>query len=215
MPLHRPGSDLDQHRNPRDRKDPAPGGHRRLLPLLHVGLASARWLLSKPRKLEATKRHSVGHPELRPPWPTYFVTHPGSLSCDSPPALLDKLVPRRSSSTPFLARCQVGGGGVSRRPRKPEALRGTAPRARAPTRGARAPGPKTGRARCTCTALTPYAGGRGPRAERGGGVRSGSGSGSEHWGPSSSSSALPLSHRHRHRHRGARRRRAGRGGALH
>jgi hypothetical protein len=24
--LHRPGSDLDQHRNPRDRKDPAPGG---------------------------------------------------------------------------------------------------------------------------------------------------------------------------------------------
>jgi hypothetical protein len=37
---------------------------------------AARWLLSKPPKLEATKRHPVGHPELRFPWPTHFVAHP-------------------------------------------------------------------------------------------------------------------------------------------
>jgi hypothetical protein len=74
--------------------------------------SSARWLLSKPPKLEATKRHSVGHPHLRSPWPTpgYFVTHPDSLSCDSPPTLLDKLVPRRSSSNPVLARWGEAGG---------------------------------------------------------------------------------------------------------
>jgi hypothetical protein len=52
-------------------------------------------------------------------------------------------VPRRSSSNPILVRW----GGRGRREAPPEALRGTA--ARAPTRGARAPGPKTGRARCT------------------------------------------------------------------
>jgi hypothetical protein len=53
-------------------------------------------------------------------------------------------VPRRSSSNPILVRW--GGRGRGRREAPPEALRGTA--ARAPPRGARAPGPKTGRARC-------------------------------------------------------------------
>jgi hypothetical protein len=61
VPLHRPGSDLDQHRNPRDRKDSAPGGQRRLWSLLHVGFSSATWSLRRPPKLEATKRHPVGH----------------------------------------------------------------------------------------------------------------------------------------------------------
>jgi hypothetical protein len=68
----------------------------------------------RPTKLEATKRHPVGHPELRSSWPTYFVAHPGSLSCDSPPALLDKLVPSSQLLKPVFS--QVGGDGM--RPRK-------------------------------------------------------------------------------------------------
>jgi hypothetical protein len=51
--LHQPASHLDQNRKPSPCKDLALGGHRRLWPLLHVGLSSARWLLSKPPKLWA------------------------------------------------------------------------------------------------------------------------------------------------------------------
>jgi hypothetical protein len=65
--LHQPANPLHQNAKPFPRKDPAPGGHPQLWPLLHVGLASARRLLSKPPKLEATKQHSVGHPRLQHP----------------------------------------------------------------------------------------------------------------------------------------------------
>jgi hypothetical protein len=120
--LHRPGSDHSNESPIFASQSLAPGGHRRLLPLLHIGLSSASWWFrSKPPKLEATKRHSVGHPQLRSPWPTYFVAHPDSLSCDSPPALLDKLVPRRSSSNPFLARWgEAGDAAGSTARRRPE-----------------------------------------------------------------------------------------------
>jgi hypothetical protein len=63
--LHRPASHLDQNRKPFARKKTslsvAIGDYG--APLLHVGRAfiSARWLLSKLPKLEATKWHSVGH----------------------------------------------------------------------------------------------------------------------------------------------------------
>jgi hypothetical protein len=77
---HQPGSDLSNESHITDSQGLAPGGHRRLLPLLHVGLSSARWLRSKPPELEATKRHPAGHPQLRSPWPTYFVAHPDSLT---------------------------------------------------------------------------------------------------------------------------------------
>jgi hypothetical protein len=146
--LHRPPSHLIQNRKPANRKDLARCGQHRLLPLLHVGLSSARWLRSKPRKLEATKRHPVGHPELRSPWPTYFVTYPASLSCDSPPALLDKLVPRRSSSNPFLARWgEARGAPGSTARHRPE---GPCPG------GSRPPGQKRAgsAARARCTALS-------------------------------------------------------------
>jgi hypothetical protein len=56
---------LPQNEKPFARKDLAPGGQRQLLPLLHAGFASARRLLSKPPKLEATKRHPVGHLKLQ------------------------------------------------------------------------------------------------------------------------------------------------------
>jgi hypothetical protein len=76
---------------------------------------AARWLLSKPPKLEATKRHPVGHPELRFPWPTHFVAHPDTAfpATRLQLSLVDKLVPRRSSSNPFLARWEEAGGGAS------------------------------------------------------------------------------------------------------
>jgi hypothetical protein len=114
---------------------------RRAALLLASCIAWARWLLSKPPKLEAAKRHPVGHLKLRFPWPTHCVTarpHLDSLSRDSPPALLDKLQTDAPSQLLKPVFSQVGGGG--RRPRKPEALRGTAPRT--PPGGARAPGPK-------------------------------------------------------------------------
>jgi hypothetical protein len=47
--------------HPRRLQPAAPGGQRHLLPLLGVGFSSARRLLSKPPKLEATKWHSIGH----------------------------------------------------------------------------------------------------------------------------------------------------------
>jgi hypothetical protein len=143
--LHQPGSDLSPEPIVSCRRRVARCGHRRLWPPLHVGLASARWLRSKPPKLEATKRHPVGLPQLRFPLANDFVTHPDSLSCDSPPALLDKLVPRRSSSNPFLARWGEAGGAPGSTARHRPGGPGPMPGAR----GARAPGPKTGRARCT------------------------------------------------------------------
>jgi hypothetical protein len=62
--LHRPASHLHQNQKPFHRKDLAPGGHPKLWPPLHVGFLSARWLLCRSHqtpKLEATKRHPVGH----------------------------------------------------------------------------------------------------------------------------------------------------------
>jgi hypothetical protein len=89
---------------------------------------SARWLRSKPPKLEATERHPVGHPQLRSPWPTHFVTS-WPIQTAFPATrlqlstLLDKLVPRRSSSNPFLARWgeagDVAGSTSRRRPEGP------------------------------------------------------------------------------------------------
>jgi hypothetical protein len=65
--LHQPASHIPQGRKPFPCKDLAPGGHRRLWPPLHVGCSSATWSLRRPPKLEATKRHPVGHLQLRFP----------------------------------------------------------------------------------------------------------------------------------------------------
>jgi hypothetical protein len=122
---------------------------------------------------QTTPSRPLGHPQpqLRSPWPTHFMAHPDSLSCDSPPTLLDKLAPRRSSpkpQNPFLARWEeVGGAPGSRKhcDAPPRAPRGPQPATRNPGGwglgdwglglGPRAPGPKTGRARCRCTAAAP------------------------------------------------------------
>jgi hypothetical protein len=65
--LHQPAIHLGQNIKMFGHDDPALCGHWQLWPLLHVGLASARRLLSKPPKLEATKRHPVGHLKLQHP----------------------------------------------------------------------------------------------------------------------------------------------------
>jgi hypothetical protein len=59
--LHQPAIHLSQNEKLFCRDSPALCDQRQILPPLHVGLASARWLLPKPPKLAATKRHPVGH----------------------------------------------------------------------------------------------------------------------------------------------------------